>query len=70
VERAAGSKLGSAYRDFIQQRDAEALSADEQTELIAVSDQIEEANARRIECLVQLADVPGKRHSSCHCYHA
>ncbi len=43
------------YRDLIQKRRAEALTASEQAELIAISDQIEELDARRAERLVELA---------------
>ena len=43
------------YRELLEKRDAETLEANEQAELIAISDRIEEANARRLECLVKLA---------------
>ena len=43
------------YRELIARRQAETLTPDEQTELIALSDQIEEANARRIEYVAELA---------------
>ena len=52
INRGPSQQTWQRYRDLIQQRDAEALSPDEQAELIPISDQIEEANARRIECLV------------------
>jgi hypothetical protein len=43
------------YRDLVAKRRAETLDVNEQTELIALSDQIEQANARRIEYLAELA---------------
>jgi hypothetical protein len=45
------------YRDLIAQRRAEALSPAEQNALIALSDEIEAINVRRIECLVELAHL-------------
>lgn len=45
------------YRTLIERRQAELLTADEQQELIALSDQIEEANVQRLEYLSQLAQV-------------
>jgi hypothetical protein len=44
-----------AYRALIAKRDAGTLSASEQAELIACSDQIEEANARRMDAVANLA---------------
>ena len=43
------------YRILLAKRDAEELSEQEQTELIALSDQIEEANARRMKAVAELA---------------
>ncbi len=43
------------YHQLIDKRRAATLTADEQQELIAFSDQIEKANAERIELLVELA---------------
>ena len=43
------------YRLLLSKRDAESLSAGEQAELIALSDQIEEANARRMKAVAELA---------------
>lgn len=43
------------YRALLAKRDAEILTADEQTELIAFSDQIEEANVRRMKAVAELA---------------
>jgi hypothetical protein len=45
------------YRKLIGKRQAETLNAEEQAELIALSDQVEEANARRIEYIAELADL-------------
>ncbi len=47
------------YHKLIAKRRAETLTHDEQQELIALSDRIEEANARRIEYLVELARLRG-----------
>lgn len=43
------------YNELIAKRRAEILTPDEHAALIALSDQIEELNARRIECLAALA---------------
>lgn len=43
------------YHDLIARRRAETLTPEEQKELIAFSDRIEEANARRMAHLVDLA---------------
>lgn len=45
------------YRELIAKRQAETLTPDEQAELIAVSDQLEEANVKRIEYVAELAQV-------------
>ncbi|MBV7331349.1 hypothetical protein KFU94_24550 [Chloroflexi bacterium TSY] len=45
------------YRELVAKRQAETLTEDEQVELIALSDQIEEANAKRIEYVAELADI-------------
>ena len=45
------------YRVLLAKRDNEILTASEHTELIALSDQIEEANARRMEAVAELARV-------------
>jgi hypothetical protein len=45
------------YRELIAKRRAETLAAEEQRELIALSDQIEQANARRMENLIALAKL-------------
>jgi hypothetical protein len=45
------------YHALVARRKAETLTPDEQTELIALSDRLEAANAQRIECLAALARV-------------
>ena len=47
------------YHELIRRRRAESLTQEEQTELIGMSDEIETANARRIESLVKLAHLRG-----------
>lgn len=43
------------YHELVAKRRAEKLTPEEQTALVAISDQIEEANARRMAYLVELA---------------
>jgi hypothetical protein len=43
------------YRGLLAKRDNEILTASEQTELIALSDQLEEANVRRMKAVAELA---------------
>lgn len=45
------------YRELLSKRQAETLTLDEQTELIAISDQIEEANVQRITYVAELAQL-------------
>ncbi len=45
------------YHALLGKRDAENLNEEEQAELIALSDQIEEANVRRMEAVAELARV-------------
>ena len=45
------------YRLLQAKRNAETLSAQEQAELIALSDQIENANVRRMQAVAELARV-------------
>jgi hypothetical protein len=49
------------YHTLVARRKAETLTPDEQTELISLSDRLEEANARRIGYLAELAQV---RHTT------
>lgn len=48
------------YRELVTKRQAETLTAQEHEELIVLSNQIEEANANRIEYVARLADIRGK----------
>jgi len=43
------------YRILLAKRDAEALDAQEQAELVAISDKLEEANVRRMKAVAELA---------------
>jgi antitoxin component of RelBE/YafQ-DinJ toxin-antitoxin module len=43
------------YRILLAKRDAEALDAQEQAELVAISDKIEKANVRRMKAVTELA---------------
>ena len=45
------------YHTLIQKRNAETLTAEEQTELITLSDQIEAANVQRIQAVAALAKL-------------
>ena len=45
------------YRELLAKRQAETLTPTEQTELIAFSDQIEEANVQRITYVAELAQL-------------
>ncbi|CAA9428252.1 MAG: hypothetical protein AVDCRST_MAG64-3306 [uncultured Phycisphaerae bacterium] len=47
------------YHELVAKRRGETLSGEEHAELIALSDRIEELNARRIEHLIALARVRG-----------
>lgn len=47
------------YHDLLEKRRAETLSSAEQQELIAISDQIEAADARRAENLAELSRLRG-----------
>lgn len=49
------------YHTLVARRKAETITPDEQTELIALSDRLEEANAQRIGYLAELAQV---RHTT------
>lgn len=48
-------EVWARYRELVAKRQADTLSAGEHAELIALIDQIELANAHRIECLSELA---------------
>lgn len=45
------------YRALVARRQAGSLTPDEQDELISLSDQIEEANVKRIQYVAELAEV-------------
>lgn len=45
------------YRSLLVKRDAETLTDEEHSELIALSDKIEEANVNRMEAVAELARV-------------
>ena len=47
------------YRELIAKRQAETLTLEEQSALIAFSDQIEETNVKRIQYLAELAQLRG-----------
>ncbi|HEY9651844.1 MAG TPA: hypothetical protein V6C95_14350 [Coleofasciculaceae cyanobacterium] len=47
------------YHALIAKRRAETLTIEEQATLIEISDQIEQANARRIQYLIELANLRG-----------
>jgi hypothetical protein len=47
------------YRELVRRRDAEALAAGEHGELLSLSDEIEQGNARRMGFLAELADLKG-----------
>lgn len=53
------TELWGQYRQLIAKRDDGTLSAPEQETLVAISDQIEAANARRMGHLVELARLRG-----------
>jgi hypothetical protein len=55
------SELWVQYRELIDKRDACTLTPQEQQTLVAISDRIEEANARRMGYLAELARARGVR---------
>lgn len=55
INRSLSQVEWERYHDLVAQRQAEALTPEEQVELIAISDRIEEANAERIEYVAELA---------------
>jgi hypothetical protein len=52
-------QVWARYHELLAKRRAETLAPAEQAELVAISDQIEEANARRMAHLVELARLRG-----------
>ncbi len=57
INRGFPEEVWARYRELVAQRQAETLSGEEHAELIALIDQIELANAHRIKCLAELADL-------------
>jgi hypothetical protein len=55
INRGFPSGVWARYRELVARRQAETLTAEEHTELIALIDRIELGNAHRIECLAELA---------------
>jgi len=55
INRSLSQVQWERYHDLVAQRQAETLTPEEQVELIAISDRIEEANAARIEYVAELA---------------
>ncbi len=55
INQGLSPELWQRYHDLIDKRRAETLTPNEQADLIALSDQIEEANAQRIGWLIELA---------------
>jgi tRNA A37 N6-isopentenylltransferase MiaA len=53
------SEMWEHYHALIAKRRAETLTAEEQATLIEISDQIEQANTRRIQYLLELASLRG-----------
>ena len=53
------SEMWEHYHALIAKRHAETLTAEEQATLIEISDQIEQANTRRIQYLLELASLRG-----------
>jgi hypothetical protein len=52
-------ELWEQYRELLRKRDDETLAAAEQRQLVALSDQIEQANARRMAHVAELARLRG-----------
>ena len=55
INRSLSQVEWERYHKLVAQRQAETLTPDDQAELIAISDRIEEANAERIEYVAELA---------------
>jgi hypothetical protein len=55
INRGLPESTWHRYRELIEKRQADSLETPEQAELIAISDQIEELDARRAERLMELA---------------
>jgi hypothetical protein len=59
IDLGISAQTWERYRELKNRRDAEALTEAEHDELIAISDQVEEANVRRMRNLVELARLRG-----------
>lgn len=59
INRGLPAALAARYEVLIQRRRAGALSEDEHTELLRLSDQVEQMEAERIEILAELARLRG-----------
>jgi len=57
IHEGLGPETWDRYRELVARRRAEKLTPEEHAELIALSDRIEEANARRIGYVAELADL-------------
>ncbi len=57
INRGFSEEVWVRYRELVARRQDETLSGEEHAELIALIDQIELANAHRIECLAELANL-------------
>ena len=55
INEGLSQEMWHRYTELMVKRRAETLTPDEQAVLIALSDQIEDLNARRVECLAELA---------------
>ncbi|MBI3797591.1 MAG: hypothetical protein HY268_11585 [Deltaproteobacteria bacterium] len=55
INEGLSPEMWQRYNELIAKRRAETLTPDEHAALIALSDQIEDLNARRVECLAELA---------------
>ncbi|HVK06001.1 MAG TPA: hypothetical protein VM490_21205 [Armatimonadaceae bacterium] len=59
INRGFPESFWDRYRDLAALRDAETLTPEQQRELIAMSDQMEERAAERLQYLVQLSHLRG-----------
>ncbi len=60
INRGLSSDKWHRYSALKEKRRAGTLTAEEQTELIGLSDRLEELNVRRMECVVELARLRKK----------
>lgn len=57
INRGFPADVWARYRELVAKRQAEDLEAEEHAELISLIDRIEVANAYRVECLAELANL-------------